>query len=329
VHAFLDNDYSKSLLEVKNLKVYYPKYKGLFRKIAYYIKAVDGVSFFIDKGKTLGLVGESGCGKTTIGKAILSLVPVTEGKIIFKGKDITNLSQERVKEKAKYIQIIFQDPYGSLNPKLKIGNIIDEALKVRYPELSKQAIKNKTEELLKRVGLGANDYDKYPHEFSGGQRQRIGIARAIAVEPEFIVCDESVSALDVSIQADIINLLKDLQKEKKLTYLFIAHDLSVIKYISDEVAVMYLGEIVEYGERDKVFKNPLHPYTISLLSAIPELNRKKKKRIILEGDVPSPVNKPTGCPFHPRCYMRKPECDKIEVKLTERRKNHFSSCPFI
>jgi len=316
------------LLEVKQLKVYYPKYKGIFRKLAYYIKAVDSISFSIDKGETLGLVGESGCGKTTTGKAIVSLVPVISGEIYFKNQNITYPQPNQRKKIAENIQIIFQDPYGSLNPKMKIGHIIDEAVHVRYPCLAKKETADKTLGLLQRVGLHRDDYEKYPHEFSGGQRQRIGIARAIAVEPEFIICDESVSALDVSIQADILNLLKDLQNEKDLTYLFIAHDLSVIKYISTKVAVMYLGHILEYGTRDEIFKHPLHPYTISLMSAVPELKTSKKKRIILKGDVPSPVDTPSGCPFHPRCYMRKEECSHIELALEETRKDHLTACPF-
>ncbi len=317
------------LLEVKDLKVYYPKYKGIFQKIAYYIKAVDGVSFKINKGTTLGLVGESGCGKTTAGKAIISLVPATSGNIFFRGNDITYPAEKERKEIARNIQIIFQDPYGSLNPKMKIGYIIDEAVNVRYPDISKSQTAEKTRDLLAKVGLHREDYNKYAHEFSGGQRQRIGIARAIAVEPEFLICDESVSALDVSIQSDIINLLKDLQEEKNLTYLFIAHDLSVVKYISSEVAVMYLGHILEYGSRDEIFKHPLHPYTISLMSAVPEVSsKKKKKRIILEGDVPSPVNIPSGCPFHPSCYMKHENCTGIDIKLEESRKNHLTACPF-
>ncbi len=317
------------LLEVKDLKVYYPKYKGILRRIAYYIKAVDGISFTINKGSTLGLVGESGCGKTTAGKAIISLVPVANGNIHFKGKDITHPKENDRKEIAKNIQIIFQDPYGSLNPKMKIGNIIDEAVNLAFPGISKIRTAGKTRDMLEKVGLHRDDYDKYAHEFSGGQRQRIGIARAIAVEPEFIICDESVSALDVSIQADIINLLKDLQKEKKLTYLFIAHDLSVVKYISSEVAVMYLGHIFEYGTRDEIFKDPLHPYTISLMSAVPEVKSgKKKERIILKGDVPSPINMPSGCPFYPRCYMKRKECSSLKILLDKKKENHFSACPF-
>ncbi len=316
------------LLEIKNLKVHYPKFAGIFQKAAYYVKAVDGVSFSVNKGSTLGLVGESGCGKTTTGKAVISLVPVTEGQILFKGKNITRAKEKDRGWIAKDIQIIFQDPYGSLNPKLKTGVIIDEAVKVAYPDISKQERREKTKTLLEKVGLHREDYEKYPHEFSGGQRQRIGIARAIAVEPEFIICDESVSALDVSIQADIINLLNDLQAEKNLTYLFISHDLSVVRYISTEVAVMYLGRILEYGSKDNIFNNPLHPYTIALMSAAPEVKVKGKKRILLEGDVPSPINIPSGCPFHPRCYMKRNECPKLDLKLEKRTADHFTACPF-
>ncbi|MBU1078057.1 MAG: ATP-binding cassette domain-containing protein [Spirochaetes bacterium] len=319
----------EKLLEVKDLKVYYPKYKGIFKKLAYHIKAVNGVSFSIKEGSTLSLVGESGCGKTTIGKAIISLVPVTHGSIVYDGDDITNIPEEGRKKIAQNIQIIFQDPYGSLNPKMKIGYILDEAVRVKYPGLSRARTAEKTVKLLEKIGLYSNDYDKYPHEFSGGQRQRIGIARAIAVEPKCIICDESVSALDVSIQADIINLLVDLQREEKLTYLFIAHDLSVVKYISTDVAVMYLGRIVEYGSSDQIFKTPLHPYTISLMSAVPEVeSKKKKRRIILAGDVPSPVKTPSGCPFHPRCYMKREECERIELKFEEIGKGHYTACPF-
>ncbi|MBN1897867.1 MAG: ABC transporter ATP-binding protein [Spirochaetes bacterium] len=320
---------NKELITIKNLKVYYPKYKGVLRKVACYIKAVDDVSFGIHQKSTLGLVGESGCGKTTVGKTILSLIPATSGHIFFKDKDITHIQEEERKELARKIQIIFQDPYGSLNPKMMIGKIIDEAINIRYPNLSGEETSHKTCQILNKVGLYEDDYGKYPHEFSGGQRQRIGIARAIAVEPEFIVCDESVSSLDVSIQADILNLLKDLQTEKNLTYLFIAHDLSVVKYISSYIAVMYLGHIMEYGSRDVIFRKALHPYTISLLSAIPKPDPSKKtQRIILKGDVPSPIHKPSGCPFHTRCYMKKPECDRIIIQLKERDKGHWTACPF-
>ncbi len=326
----------KKLLEVKDLKVYYPKYKGIFQKLAYYVKAVNGVSFTVSKGCTLSLVGESGCGKTTIAKAIISLIPVASGSVFYNGDDITNPEESVRKEIAKNIQIIFQDPYGSLNPKMKIGHIIDEAVNVKYPHISKSQTVQRTKDMLEKVGIHRSDYDKYPHEFSGGQRQRIGIARAIAASLEFIICDESVSALDVSIQADIINLLKDLQEEKNLTYLFIAHDLSVVKYISTDVAVMYLGYILEYSSCDEIFNNPLHPYTISLMSAVPEVyekNNKTKgafqnKRIILTGDVPSPVNIPTGCPFHPRCFMKRNECSSLNIKLEHAGGNHFTACPF-
>lgn len=319
---------TKPLLCINDLKVYFPKYGGIFRKLLYHVKAVDGVSLSVEKGKTTSLVGESGCGKTTTGKSILSLVPITQGKIEYRGEDITRLKEKNRKRIARHIQIIFQDPYGSLNPKMSIGQIIDEAVHVRYEKLPAEECAALSKDLLKRVGLHQKDYSKYPHEFSGGQRQRIGIARAIAAEPEFIICDESVSALDVSIQADIINLLKDLQNERNLTYLFIAHDLSVVKYISDTVSVMYLGRIVEQGQREEIFDHPLHPYTIALLSSVPRISKEPNKRILLEGDVPSPVNIPPGCPFHPRCWMAKPECASIEVLLNEITPEHFSACPY-
>jgi len=318
---------SDPLLDIEDLKIYYPKYKGLFRTLDYWVKAVDGVSLRVRKGSVLGLVGESGCGKTTTGKAVIGLLPVTSGSIRFKGKDVSRSGEGGRLTNASEIQIIFQDPYASLNPKMRIGGIIAEAVVVRHPEWTKQEVSRRTVELLEMVGLHAGDEEKYSHEFSGGQRQRIGIARAIAVEPELIICDEPVSALDVSVQAGIINLLMDLRQKNGLTYLIIAHDLSVVRYISDEVAIMYLGKIVENGTRDEIFAKPLHPYTVSLLSAVPEIRpADSRKRIILEGDVPSPVHRPPGCAFHPRCPKRFDPCDKEIPPLKDVTPGHSTAC---
>jgi oligopeptide/dipeptide ABC transporter ATP-binding protein len=318
---------SENLLEITDLKVHYPKFKGLLRTLDYHVKAVDGVSLTVKKGAVLGLVGESGCGKTTAAKAVIGLVPVTGGRILFKGADITHPAPDGRLRNAREIQIIFQDPYASLNPKMRIAAVIDEAVRVRHPEWTGDATSRRTAELLAMVGLHASDGEKYSHEFSGGQRQRIGIARAIAVEPELIICDEPVSALDVSVQAGIINLLMDLKQKNGLTYVFIAHDLSVVRYISDEVAIMYLGQIAETGPRDGIFAAPLHPYTVSLLSAVPEVRRgEAKQRIILEGDVPSPVHRPPGCSFHPRCPRRFDPCDKRVPALKEIRPGHWAAC---
>lgn len=292
----------KLLLEVKNLKKYFPVKAGVFRKTVGYLKAVDDISFYIKEKETLGLVGESGCGKSTTGLTILRLEEPTAGEVRFAGKDVFNLNKKELKKIRRDMQIIFQDPYSSLNPRMMVADIVGEPLNVHNLVRNKKEKNEKVRELLESVGLTAEQMKRYPHEFSGGQRQRIGIARALAVNPKLIIADEPVSSLDVSVQAQVINILQDLQRDLGLTYLFIAHDLSIIKHISDRVAVMYLGRIVEIANKKDLFSNPLHFYTQSLMSAIPVPNPiYKKKRIILEGDVPSSVNLPSGCRFHPRC----------------------------
>lgn len=306
---------SENLIEVKGLKKYFPIKTGLFSKTIGNVKAVDDVSFKIKKGETLGLVGESGCGKTTVGRTILRLVEPTAGDIIFEGKNISRIDEKELKKYRKEMQIIFQDPYSSLNPRITVGGMLTEILK--FHEISEgEKAEKRVEELLERVGLRKIHARRYPHEFSGGQRQRIGIARALSVEPKFIVCDEPVSALDVSIQSQVINLLQDLQKEFELTYLFISHDLSVVEHISDRVTVMYLGQLVEIAEKTELYKNPKHPYTQALLSAVPIPDpNNKSNRIILTGDVPSPANVPTGCYFHPRCPKVFGDCSSIHPEL--------------
>lgn len=316
----------KTLLEVKNLKTYYPVKGGFFRRTVANVKAVDDVSFEIKKGETLGLVGESGCGKSTTGRTILRLINPTDGQIIFDGKDITNIQGRALREARKDFQMVFQDPYASLNPMQMIGDIVSEPLK-NFGKSNKKALKEEVMDLLNRVGLPEDAYEKYAHEFSGGQRQRIGIARALALKPKLIVADEPVSALDVSVQSHVLNLLKELQKDFGLTYLFIAHDLSVVKHMSDRIGVMYLGNIVEIADRNSIYNEPLHPYTQALISAIPEPDpRKSKERIVLKGDVPSPVNPPSGCPFHTRCPMAKEECSIAKPTLKEVRPGHQVAC---
>ena len=318
------------LLEVKNLKMYFPVTSGVIfqRKIAD-VKAVDGISFFIRKGETLGLVGESGCGKTTTGRCILQLYKATEGEIMFEGQDLNTLGGKAMREMRKKVQVIFQDPYGSLNPRMTCGDIVGEPLIVHKLTSGKGEFRDRVSELLQIVGLNPYMADRYPHEFSGGQRQRIGIARALAVKPTFIVCDEPVSALDVSIQAQVINLLEELQEQFGLTYLFIAHDLSVVRHISDRVAVMYLGHIVEVADRTELYENPLHPYTKALLSAVPipdPVIEAKRERIILTGDVPSPMNPPSGCVFHTRCPIMSEECQLDVPELREVSRDHWVAC---
>ncbi|RLE32587.1 peptide ABC transporter ATP-binding protein, partial [Candidatus Acetothermia bacterium] len=295
------------LLEVRGLKKYFPVRRGVFRRIVGWVKAVDDVDFFIQEGETLGLVGESGCGKTTTGRTILRLIEPTAGEILFRSQrlgrvvDIAKMKPREMKPLRREMQIIFQDPYSSLNPRMTVGDIVGEPLVVHRVARGKEK-ERRVAELLQAVGLKPEHMRRYPHEFSGGQRQRIGIARALALDPQLIVCDEPVSALDVSIQAQVLNLLEDLQDEFHLTYLFIAHDLSVVKHISDRVAVMYLGKIVELAETEELFTHPMHPYTEALLSAVPIPDPDyKKERILLQGDVPSPINPPSGCYFHPRC----------------------------
>lgn len=313
------------LVEVKNLKKYFPKNKGLFGGKKSFVKAVDDVSFTIKRGETLGLVGESGCGKSTTGRMLMRLLDPTEGQILFEGNEISSLNDNQIRDMRKEFQMVFQDPYASLNPRMKVSDIIAEPLIVHgYP---KEKREERVQHLLEVVGLNAYHADRFPHEFSGGQRQRIGIARALAVNPKLIVADEPVSALDVSIQSQILNLLKDLQEEFNLTYLFIAHDLSVVEHISDRVGVMYLGKIVELADKDNLYKEPLHPYTKALLSAVPVPNpRLKRDRIILTGDIPSPSNPPSGCTFHTRCPFAMEECKKVVPQLKKISDRHFVSC---
>lgn len=291
------------LLEVENLKTHFPIRKGVLSRVVGQVKAVDGVSFNVQPGKTLGLVGESGCGKTTVGRTILRLIPATDGKVRYKGMDFFAYKGEELRRLRRQMQIIFQDPVSSLNPRMTVGNIIGEPIQVHGIARGKDK-DDLVASLLHRVGLDPLYAARYPHEFSGGQRQRIGIARALALNPDFIVCDEPVSALDVSIQSQILNLLDDLQKERNIAYLFIAHNLAVVEHFSDEVAVMYLGKLVEKAGAKELYSNPKHPYTSALLSAVPEPNpRPTRQRIVLHGEVPSPSNPPTGCPFHPRCPL--------------------------
>ncbi|WP_315080883.1 dipeptide ABC transporter ATP-binding protein [uncultured Clostridium sp.] len=315
------------ILEVKDLCKYFPASKGLFKGKSY-VKAVDRVSFTINKGETLGLVGESGCGKTTTGRTILKLYNPTAGKIIFKGKDITDYSVKDMVSLRKDMQMIFQDPYASLDPRMTVGDIIGEAIDVHG--LYKGEERNdRIRSLLTKVGLASDHINRYPHEFSGGQRQRIGIARALAVQPSLIICDEPISALDVSIQAQVINMLEELQEELGLTYLFIAHDLSMVKHISTHIGVMYLGRMVEKGESNVVYSESMHPYTQALLSAvpIPDPNEtKNNQRIILEGDIPSPIDPPPGCRFEGRCRYAKPICKEIDPELKEVKPGHFVAC---
>jgi len=315
-----------SLLEIRNLKKHFPVGEGLFSRGKGAVKAVDGVNLSIEEGETLGLVGESGCGKSTLGRAILRLIEPTSGEINFLGKNLLSLSQRELRETRREMQIIFQDPYASLNPRMRVGDIVGEGLEIH--KLAKgKAKRDRVMELLHQVGLRDDHFDRYPHEFSGGQRQRIGVARALAVNPKFIVCDEPVSSLDVSIQAQIINLLQELQEKMHLTYLFISHDLRVVEHISHRVAIMYLGKVVEIAKSDTIYRDAKHPYTRALLSAvpIPDMN-KKKERVVLEGDVPSPVNPPPGCTFHPRCSYREAVCSQTEPPLEFSPDGHGVSC---
>lgn len=317
------------LLKVENVKKYFPIKGGVMQRTVGYVKAVDGVSFEIKKGETLGLVGESGCGKSTTGRTILNLLEKTEGKIYFQGKDIDELSKKDLRKMRPKMQLIFQDPYSSLNPRMTVGKIIGEAL-LNHKMISKEDLREKVLETMKICGLAPYQIDRYPHEFSGGQRQRIGIARALILNPDFIVADEPVSALDVSIQAQIINLLRDLQKEKKFSYLFISHDLSVVEHICDKVGVMYLGSLVELAPSDEIFKNPLHPYTKALMSAIPIPDPTvKRERIILKGDIPSPSNPPKGCKFHTRCPHATDRCKQENPEYREVSEGHFVACHLV
>jgi len=314
------------ILEVRNLRKYFPIRGGILSRVVANVKAVDGVSFAVNPGEVLGVVGESGCGKTTLGRTILRLLEPTAGEIIFQGKDITKISRSEMREIRKEMQIIFQDPYASLNPRMTVGDIVGEAMLIHNLARGK-AREERVAQLLERVGLNAGHMRRYPHEFSGGQRQRIGVARALAVNPKFIVADEPVSALDVSIQAQVINLLEDLRVELGLTLLFIAHNLSVVEYISDRVMVMYLGKIVEISPSKDLYKNPVHPYTEALLSAVPIPDPTvKRQRIVLEGDVPSPINPPSGCRFHTRCSYVEEICKTEDPLLIEHYPGHWSAC---
>ncbi len=320
------NSQNINLIEINNLKKYFPIKGGLFNKKIGDVKAVEKINFTIKKGDVLGLVGESGSGKTTLGRSILRLIEPSEGKIIFENIDITSLSEKEMRKFRKDMQIIFQDPFASLDPRKRVVNIIGQGLKI-HTNLKKNEIKETVLNLLEQVDLQAEHLTRYPHEFSGGQRQRIGIARAIALKPKFIVADEPVSALDVSIQAQILNLLQDLKKQYLLTMLFISHDLSVVKYVADKVMVMYLGKVVEIADADKLYSSPLHPYTISLLEITPTINPKhKRSRNILKGDIPSPINPPSGCVFRTRCPKADSECAKIVPELRELKDNHFVAC---
>ncbi|RMF41479.1 MAG: dipeptide ABC transporter ATP-binding protein [Anaerolineae bacterium] len=316
----------KKLIQVKNLVKYFPVRGGLLQRVVAWVQAVDDVSFFIREGETLGLVGESGCGKTTVGRTMLRLIEPTGGSVDFDGTDVFSLRGRALKAMRRDMQIIFQDPYASLDPRIPIGESIAEGLKIHNIGTPKERF-DIVIEMLRKVGLEDYHARRYPHEFSGGQRQRIGIARALALRPRFIVADEPVSALDVSIQAQVLNILKDLQKEFGLTYLFIAHNLSVVEHISDRVAVMYLGKMVEMAPRDELFANPLHPYTQALMSAIPIPDPTvHRERIILEGDVPSPLNPPSGCRFHPRCPVAMEHCAQEEPPFREALEDHWVAC---
>jgi len=317
------------LLDVQNLVMHFPLTQGIiFQRKVGAVQAVDGISFSVKRGETLGLVGESGCGKSTTGRAILQLYKPTAGQVVFNGRDLTQLDGTDMRKMRRHLQMIFQDPYASLNPRMTVGNIISEPMQI-HKLVPKNERTQRVQELLQTVGLNPYFANRYPHEFSGGQRQRIGIARALAANPDFIVCDEPVSALDVSIQAQIVNLLEDLQDQFGLTYLFIAHDLSVVKHISDRVAVMYLGKMVEMADRNDLYDDPLHPYTKALLSAVPipdPVIEKRRERIILSGDVPSPINPPTGCHFHTRCPYMMEVCREIDPIFADQGSGHFVAC---
>lgn len=315
-----------SLVEIKNIKKYYPIKSGLFKKTVGHVKAVDDISLAIKRGETLGIVGESGSGKSTLGRTILQLLPSTGGQVLFEGQDISKLKQRELRAYRRHMQMIFQDPFGSLNAKMSVRELIEEPLVIQT-NLSKQERNKKAEEMMEKIGLRIKDLQKYPHEFSGGQRQRISIARALIIQPKFVVCDEAVSALDVSIQAQILNIMKDLQEDLKLTYLFISHDLSVVKHMSDRVAVMYLGRIVEFAPKKDIYNEPLHPYSQALLSAVPVISsEEKREKITLSGDLPSPANPPSGCAFRTRCPAAYKKCEIERPELKEIKPGHYAAC---
>ncbi len=318
---------SEWLLEVEDLKTYFPVQKGFFGRRSGYVKAVDGVSFRLRQGETLGIVGESGCGKSTTGRSILRLINPTGGSVKFAGREIIDLPQGELRKLRRQMQLVFQDPYASLNPRMSVSAILEEALSVREQASNRASRKEQVMDLLQLVGLNPHQADRFPHEFSGGQRQRVGIARALAVQPELIIADEPVSALDVSIQAQILNLLQDLQESLGLTFIFISHDLSVVKHFSDRIAVMYLGGIVEIAGKKQLFSKPYHPYSQALMSAVPILNpQKKRERIVLRGDVPNPANPPSGCTFHPRCMHKMDICQAVRPIPTEVEPGHVVAC---
>ncbi|ELP8692455.1 ATP-binding cassette domain-containing protein [Staphylococcus pseudintermedius] len=314
------------ILEVNDLKQYYPIKGGVFQRKIGEVKAVDGISFVIEPGQTVGLVGESGCGKSSAGRTILQLQQAHSGEIKFCGQDITKLRRRALREARKGFQMVFQDPYASLNPMQMVGDIVGEPIR-NYYHKKQRDIEDEVKDLLKRVGLNEADYYKYAHEFSGGQRQRVGIARALALKPRLIIADEPVSALDVSVQSQVLNIMAELQEEFGLSYLFIAHDLSVVKHVSDYICVMYLGHILEQGPAEAIYENPSHPYTKALISAIPEIDpRQRKERILLEGDLPSPSDPPSGCPFHTRCPVAEARCAEVKPPSVEVSSNHYAAC---
>lgn len=324
----LNKAQTEKLLEVNDLKMHFPVKGGFFKRTIGAVKAVDGVTFDIKKGETLGLVGESGCGKSTTGRSILRLLDPTDGEVLFNGEDITKLTGKRLRDIRQDIQMVFQDPYASLNPMQMVGDIVSEPIKNYHKNRKGEELKAEVMDLLTRVGLPEDAYYKYAHEFSGGQRQRIGIARALALKPKLIIADEPVSALDVSVQSQVLNLLNELQDEFDLTYLFIAHDLSVVKHMSDRIGVMYLGNIMEVADKGSIYADPLHPYTQALISAVPDASKigQKRERIVLEGDVPSPENPPSGCPFHTRCPKAMDECSKTKPQLKEVKPGQHVAC---
>ncbi|AST97362.1 ABC transporter ATP-binding protein [Shouchella clausii] len=318
---------SNVLLEAKGLKMHFPIKAGVIRRTVGYVKAVDGITLNVYKGESLGIVGESGSGKSTLGRMLLRLLDPTEGEVYFNGEQISNLPNRKMRPYRRDMQMVFQDPYASLNPRMTIGELLEEPLLVHKTMNTKADRKKRAEELLETVGLPKSSYNKYPHEFSGGQRQRVGIARALSTKPKLIIGDEPVSALDVSIQSQVLNLMKDLQDEFQLTYLFIAHDLSVVKHISDRVAVMYLGRIVEIAQKDSLYETPLHPYTEALISAVPSTDvTVKKEKISLKGELPSPANPPKGCAFHTRCPHAYERCKHERPEMTEQKAGHFVAC---